>query len=219
MAAMRASGALGVEQPLIILQNASGMLVADPARCVSCQRCELACTEFNNGKADPKLARIKVGRNMFYGPDGAGNGGREHRGFANDGLAIQDVCRQCKHPVPCATACPQNAIIAQPGSGTRIVDESRCVGCRICQRACPWNMMTFDEDKGTASKCFLCNGHPKCVEACPAQAIQYVPWSDRSRVDPTRGASIWSVPANKYAACVSCHVDSPGGPRGAGPRR
>lgn len=41
--------------------------------------------------------------------------------------------------------------------------------------------MTFDEEQGKADKCFLCNGAPKCVEACPAAALRYVPWSDRTR--------------------------------------
>lgn len=215
LAVMRASQvpAQGDYRALIIMENASGMLVADPTICVACQRCELACTEFNDGKADPKLSRIKVGRNMLFGPGGAGY--REKQGLYGNGnaLSIQDTCRQCKHPVPCATACPHNAIISQPGTGTRIVDENKCVGCRICQKACPWNMMTFDEEKGKASKCFLCNGKPKCAAACPASAIQYVPWTDRSHLDPPRGAYILDIPPDKYAACRACHVEAPGGPR------
>ena len=67
MAAMNAARAQTGAQPYIILSAPKGILIADPSLCVSCQRCELACTEFNDGKADPRLARIKINRGMFYG--------------------------------------------------------------------------------------------------------------------------------------------------------
>ena len=41
-------------------------------------------------------------------------------------------------------------------------------------------MMSFDREKQKASKCFLCDGEPKCVKACPAAALTYMPWKDRS---------------------------------------
>lgn len=212
LAALKASQAFGLEaSPLVIMEKAAGMIVGDPTLCVACQRCELACTEFNDGKADPKLARIKISRNMNFGPTGAMEDASQ--GLYGSALVIQDTCKQCPHPVPCATACPQNAIIAQPKTGTRIVDASKCVGCRLCQKACPWGVMTFDEEKGKSDKCFLCNGAPKCVEACPAAALRYVPWSDRTRAAITRGSSVLMVPADRQAACKSCHVESPGGPR------
>ena len=212
LAAMRASGSLAAEKPwFIILEQASGMIVGDPSLCVGCQRCELACTEFNDGKADPALARIKIGRNINFGPSGPL--GTEKLGLWGNGLVIQDTCRQCPHPVPCSTACPHNAIIAVPNVGTRIVNAEKCVGCRTCQMACPWGMMVFNEEKGKADKCFLCNGKPKCVEACPSGALQYVPWRDRTKSSPPRGAFMLRVPDDKAAACASCHVATPGGPR------
>ncbi len=38
---------------LVILENADGLLVVDATRCVGCTRCELACTEFTDGRAQP----------------------------------------------------------------------------------------------------------------------------------------------------------------------
>ena len=46
----------------------------------------------------------------------------------------------------------------------RYVDEDKCIGCGLCQKACPWDMMSFDREKQKASKCFLCDGEPKCVK-------------------------------------------------------
>jgi NAD-dependent dihydropyrimidine dehydrogenase PreA subunit len=44
----------------IFVANALGMIVAEPSRCVGCRRCELACTEFNDGEAHPAISRNKL---------------------------------------------------------------------------------------------------------------------------------------------------------------
>ncbi|NTV59045.1 MAG: 4Fe-4S ferredoxin, partial [Deltaproteobacteria bacterium] len=62
--------AQGAVKPLIIMEQAQGLVVADPMKCVGCGRCELACTEFNDGKASPSLSRIKIDRNLNFGSDG-----------------------------------------------------------------------------------------------------------------------------------------------------
>jgi NAD-dependent dihydropyrimidine dehydrogenase PreA subunit len=92
--------ARGASTPLIIMEQAQGIVIADPSTCVGCGRCELACTEFNDGKAAPTLSRIKVDRNINFGP-GALLAWREGQGAWGSGLIVQDVCKQCPHPVPC----------------------------------------------------------------------------------------------------------------------
>jgi Fe-S-cluster-containing dehydrogenase component len=195
----------GDDAPVIIIDNAKGLILADPSRCVGCLRCELACTEFNDGRAQPSLARIKAGRNINFGPEGP-TGGHRMQGAWGSGLFIQDTCRQCPHPVPCATASPENAIKADPVTGARIVDTAVCVGCRLCQRACPWNMIDFDEQSKKASKCFLCQGKPKCVEACPSEALRYVPWRDLTREAAPRTSVLTAIPAEKVKGCLVCHL-------------
>lgn len=204
MAAMNTVKAQTGAQPYIILSAPKGILIADPSLCVTCQRCELACTEFNDGKADPKLARIKINRNMWYGPQGTALVSPNNGAFGFDPICIQDTCRQCDHPVPCANACPQGAIRVNPKTGARYVDEEICIGCGLCQKACPWNMMSFDVEKNVASKCFLCDGDPKCVKACPTEAIRYVPWVDRSK-EPNRNPQHGYLPQNNNDQCGVCH--------------
>lgn len=203
-ALMNVRGVWGSDAPLIIIDSAKGLILADPTRCVGCLRCELACTEFNDGRAQPSLARIKVGRNIAFGPGGP-SGATPMQGAWGNGEFVQDTCRQCPHPVPCATVCPQNAIKADPKTGARVVDIATCTGCGLCRRACPWNMISFDEETRKATKCFLCQGSPKCVEACPAEALHYIPWQDITRGAVPRTATFSVIPADKAKACTDCH--------------
>ena len=96
----------------------------------------------------------------------------------------KDRCTGCGK---CAKECPRevisihdrlNPIVVKcsnhdAGKAARQMCEVSCIGCGLCQKACPWDMMSFDREKQKASKCFLCDGEPKCVKACPAAALTY----------------------------------------------
>jgi Fe-S-cluster-containing dehydrogenase component len=190
---------------VIITENADGILITDTTRCVGCRRCELACTEFNEGRAQPTLARIKVSRNYNFGPKGQKYGMSRNMGEYGNFLVVQDTCLQCPHPVPCATSCPHDAIVTDPKTRARVVDSEKCVGCRFCLKACPWEMIVFDEVSEKATKCFLCHGTPECVEACPASAVRYVAWRDLTRATPVRQALLRFSRDQQSAGCSPCH--------------
>jgi Fe-S-cluster-containing dehydrogenase component len=190
--------------PVVILENARGLLVADATRCTGCGRCELACTEFNDGRAQPALARVRVSRNYNFGPRGQQAGVGRGPGEYGNFRILPDTCLQCPHPVPCETACPGGAVVLDAKTGARIVDAARCTGCRSCTQACPWEMMAFDAARGTATKCTLCGGAPECAAACPTGALRHVAWRDLTRAVPVRRAAV-AVPLAGSAACSSCH--------------
>lgn len=207
--AMATNGVVGKTKNgrTVFAAQAEGMIIGDPSRCVGCRRCELACSEYNDGVAQPSIARIKVGRNYNFGPKGVQIGFWRGAGRFGDHLIVQDTCRQCPHPVPCLLACPYDAIEVSGPVNARVINQDKCRGCRTCQRACPWGMTSFNEETRKATKCHLCNGDPQCVKACPAGAIKYVPWLDRTKDLP--GAYV--VPAfietreDVKKTCVQCH--------------
>ncbi len=197
--------ALATGRPFIIMEKAEGLVIADPAVCVGCGRCELACTEFNYGKASPTLSRIKVDRNLNFGRQGA-TAWREGHGNLGDGLIVQDLCMQCPHPVPCASLCPENAIVISPPHKARRIDPGKCTGCGICLRACPWEMISYDPDSRKATKCDLCGGKPKCVAACPAGSLRYVSWRDLTGKIPPRNRDTAPFPPQRLIGCGECHL-------------
>ena len=54
------------------------------------------------------------------------------------------------------------------------VNDSICVGCKVCTIACPFGTINYNRDTGKVIKCDLCGGDPQCAEACPTGAITYV---------------------------------------------
>jgi len=205
LSAVAAWAGIADSSAVIILENADGLLVADTTRCVGCRRCELACSEYHEGRSQPAIARIKVARNLNFGPRGQRAGTGSSMGEFGNLRIVQDTCLQCPHPVPCATACPHDAIVADTQTKARVVDRDKCTGCKLCLRACPWEMIVFDAAADKATKCFLCGGKPECAAACPALALRYVPWRDLTRATPVRQATLSLSKDLKSAGCTACH--------------
>ncbi|NQW18372.1 MAG: 4Fe-4S dicluster domain-containing protein [Chloroflexi bacterium] len=108
-------------------------------------------------------------------------------------------CQQCQNP-PCVNVCPVGATWTTP-EGVTLIDQERCIGCRMCMAACPYERRFFTWSdppvppealfvkydpthqvplkKGVVAKCDFCpemarSGQlPYCAQACPQGAIYY----------------------------------------------
>ena len=163
-------------------------MIIDLRSCDGCQsvggppRCTAACIE---GHLAPEpMEWIEV-----YEQELAGDGTR----------FVPTPCQQCQNP-PCVNVCPVGATFSTP-EGTVLIDQDRCIGCRICMAACPYDRRFFNwgeppippaalladysaehqvpARKGTVMKCDLCPDMaragtlPYCVQGCPNDAVYY----------------------------------------------
>jgi formate dehydrogenase iron-sulfur subunit len=92
-------------------------------------------------------------------------------------LLMSDVCKHCAD-AGCLNACPTGAIY-RTEHGTVNINQDVCNGCRYCVSACPFGVVSFNEQKGTASKCTFCNDRihnglgPACAKSSPTESIQF----------------------------------------------
>ena len=60
-------------------------------------------------------------------------------------------------------------------TGTRMIDESKCVGCGACAAACPYGMPTVDPEAKHSTKCVACG---YCASMCPCGALKVCTWEE-----------------------------------------
>lgn len=141
------------------IPEATSWIAADPSVCVGCRICEAVCSQSHEGIINPDLARIHISYDAFK--------------TYPQIYCKQDICKQCTG-ADCLAACPNGALQVDPDTGARVIDPNLCTGCRSCQDACQWNMITYVPEKNICIKCDLCGGDPECVKACPAGALKYI---------------------------------------------
>ena len=84
-------------------------------------------------------------------------------------------CNHCTD-APCVTICPTVALYKRP-DGIVDFNGDRCIGCKSCMQACPYDALYIDPNTHTAAKCHFCAHRteiglqPACVVVCPEQAI------------------------------------------------
>lgn len=94
-------------------------IIAEPSKCIGCNTCMAACTLAHKEQGLVDHPRLKVVRDD------------------NDTAPV--VCRHCEDS-PCATVCPVNAITHEDHSVH--INESTCIGCKMCGLACPFGAIT-----------------------------------------------------------------------------
>ncbi len=143
-------------------------ILTDTTLCTGCEQCVAACKQENALAADTprrwKRAIDDLSATRFTTII--------HR----EGESIRQQCRHCIDPA-CVSACLVGAMQKTP-EGPVIYDNDRCMGCRYCMVACPFEIPRYEWAATVpyVRKCNFCYNRltegriPACVEACPHKA-------------------------------------------------
>ena len=159
-------GSTGAEKLLAADNNQKVGILFDTDKCVNCQQCVKACND-----------------NYYLQPEQAYLGVKE---FRNDGKYYRKrhSCMHCQDAA-CVTACPTKTLY-KGSNGLTYVDSRNCIGCQYCKRVCPYDAIKMKD--GKVSKCIGCQPFvekgdvPRCVNACPANALSFGKWDDLGEV-------------------------------------
>jgi carbon-monoxide dehydrogenase iron sulfur subunit len=132
-------------------------------RCLACRNCERVCSFQGAGGFKRENSNIWVHIDL------------EKRSI------FAMTCLQCETAL-CLEVCPTEGLIRDPLTNAVVVDESACVGCRMCVAACPFGNIHFENKRQVAAKCNLCHGDPECVRNCMAGALHYSDINDLASI-------------------------------------
>lgn len=163
-------------------------MVIDTKACMGCNTCVVKCKQSNN--LPNGILWNHIYTDGGEGPDTAAGE------FPNCRMAFFPVaCQHCENPA-CVEVCPIGATYKDSETGIVVQDYDRCIGCRMCMSACPYEGVrsyNWDEpqyyidlrqgEAGIAEhqahvveKCEMCKERvadglpPACVEVCPGRA-------------------------------------------------
>lgn len=161
-----------------------GVLV-DTTECIGCRKCEFACDRQHNLTGRPLEdfedfsvfdqrrrmdAKAYTVVNSFPG-----------KSNVDMPVTVKMQCLHCLKPA-CASACLVRALERQ-ANGAVTYDADKCIGCRYCMVACPFQVPGYEYDNPLTPmvrKCDFCfervtkeNKIPACCEICPPMCLTF----------------------------------------------
>ncbi len=161
--------------------------LVDLTRCIGCRQCEAACNSinklpapelpFNNKEVFEKMRRpdekayTVVNRNC--------SGKTDERNYLTP-VYTKIQCMHCQDPA-CVSACIAGAL-TKKDNGTVHYDIKKCIGCRYCMVACPFEIPAYEYANPftpQVQKCTFCDSRisqgavPACAAVCPVEAITF----------------------------------------------
>ena len=154
--------------------------VIDQTKCIGCHACSTACKSENDvplGVFRTWVKAVEVGQFPNV---------RRHFAVLR--------CNHCADP-PCVAICPVKAMF-QRDDGIVDIAHDRCIGCKACMQACPYDAIHMDPGENTVAKCHFCAHRidrgllPACVVVCPVEALIFGDTDDpHSRVSRYLGST------------------------------
>lgn len=138
-------------------------MAIDTKKCVGCMDCVAACKTENGtplGYSRDWIVQDVKGK------------------FPELRLEIRsERCNHCDNP-PCVTCCPTGASHIHDFGGVILVEKSKCIGCKACLAACPYDAR-YIHPEGYADKCTFCihrvekGEDTACVSVCPTHCMTF----------------------------------------------
>jgi formate dehydrogenase iron-sulfur subunit len=139
-------------------------LLFDATMCIGCGACSEACKEEN---ALPALIEPETTAYTWTVL------------HEREGVFVRSLCWHCLEPT-CVSVCPVGAL-SRTDEGPVVYDAERCIGCRYCIMACPFDVPKYQWDQAVpvVGKCVMCAGRVRegrptaCAEVCPTGATLF----------------------------------------------
>lgn len=140
------------------------IFIFDQNMCVGCHACVVACMNENGFQATDQWRNIHNSNNNHY-----------------PNLPLFYLSLACNHcdDAPCLKNCPAQAYSRDEKTGAVIHHPEKCIGCKYCTWACPYDAPKFNSKKGIIEKCTFCNHRieedlkPACANLCPTGALDF----------------------------------------------
>ena len=178
---------LSLSQPALAAADEAGGygVLVDTTECIGCRKCEFACAKSN------KLSELPLeafeDKSVFDQPRRMTAGAYTVVNRYGDAARpekptfVKAQCMHCLKPA-CVSACLVGALHRQ-SNGAVTYDPWKCMGCRYCMVACPFEVPAYEYDKALApkvSKCSFCfervaqgGKTPACVDICPPMCLTF----------------------------------------------
>lgn len=135
--------------------------IIDNRKCIGCHACTVACKSEH---------QVPIGVNRTWVKY------IEKGEFPNTRRLFSVMrCNHCAD-APCVEICPVTALYTR-SDGIVDFDDRRCISCKACTQACPYDALYIHPETKTAAKCNYCTHRidiglePACVVVCPEHAI------------------------------------------------
>ncbi|MBX7256981.1 MAG: 4Fe-4S dicluster domain-containing protein [Candidatus Hydrogenedentes bacterium] len=160
-------------------------MLVDTTECIGCRKCEFACDQAQglSGRSRESFEDTSVfdqPRRMVADAYTVVNRYPQPN-TPDQPIYVKSQCMHCVKPA-CVSACLVGALTTAE-NGAVVYDAGKCMGCRYCMVACPFEVPAYEySDPLTprVRKCVFCFERvkneakiPACAEMCPPMCLTY----------------------------------------------
>ncbi len=154
-------------------------IAINSARCMACYACFMACKDEHCGW-DSALTKSQPEMGQYWMNIKEWERGDNERRIKT--ATVPTPCSHCAYPACQAAATVEGAVYKRP-DGIVIIDPEKSKGQKQIVDACPIGAIYWNETEQIPQKCTMCaellddpdypGYEPRCVEACPNQALVF----------------------------------------------